>query len=225
MPLPAHVSPVADDYVPSLRVRGLKAQLRPGPVRAVIIHFTGVGVHTRFVESGAKHGDADPFDTAVRRYANVLGGQDAHYVVGQDGRCVSMVPENRIAYHVGNAGSVRYQNRFWAGGYDWWVKRFPGKRSPRDFAGGNLWYGRSCNANTVGIEVSPHKDRPMDPFSAKAKDKLRVLIRDICMRNNIPFERDYILAHCEAHPISRTDKFGAPYDVKAAQLSIDELLT
>lgn len=226
MALPAFVSPVAERYEASVRMKGLKTDLRRGPVRAVIVHFTGAGVQERFLREGVAKKDTSPFDTAVRLYTQILPGQDPHYVVGQGGECVAVTPENRVAYHVGTAQARQYN--WWTRkrhphAYDWWYERFKNLESPRDLADGKLWQGGSCNANTIGIEVAPHVDKPLDPFSPKAVATLRTLIADILARNNLPFDRKYIIGHCEAHPVSRTDKLNYPFDPKLRQIDLDKL--
>lgn len=215
---------------------------------AVVVHTTGAGpvrraterIHAGFrAKYDVREGDA--FHAAVALYARVMNAC-GHYVVGQQGEIVQLVPESHAAWHVGGAGSRPYFTRpgDWHRGSKmaWWVARWPGYESPRGLGGGHLWdppheelppHRRvlagmpigSCNMNTIGIEVVPPLANPTAPWSAEAWDALTRLILDVCARNAIPLKRDRVISHSDAHPLERTTASGRAWDPSSSQWSWD----
>ena len=232
-------SPVARAYRPSLGVR--KKLFAPrATVSGIVVHTTGSGVIRRWKKQGARFNERSPFDTAVRVYTRLMkaGG---HYVVGQNGEVVQLVPEHLAAWHVGSRRAARYKRRWMQPKYNWWAERWDGLNSPLELAGGDLWrpYDKdakvgwrakwlsrhgSCNANTIGIEVVPPTESPRSSWSDACWQTLTVLMEDICYRNSIPVERERIVSHSDAHPISRTTRSGQPWDPWESQFSFEKYL-
>jgi hypothetical protein len=202
---------------------------------AVVVHTTGGGILARFRREGRAKGDRTPHDTAVRVYRHIMP-QSGHYVVGQRGECVQVVPEGLCAWHVGGAGSAPYWREHWrTPATAWWVQRWPDLDSPRELAGGRLWdpyiigpsigarvkaplsWGKgSANAWSVGIEVVPPESGAADEWSPECWATVRALVRDVCARNGIPCEREYVICHSDAHPLARSVK-GQPWDLSPSQ--------
>lgn len=200
-----------------------KYSRRRHPVFAVVIHFTGVGVWQRWKERNMeKYGKETVFDTAVRRYCTVYD-KSGHYVVSQDGTIANVCPEDFVAQHVGSSAWRSYGSKSWCkDGLQWWKKRWPEHESPTDLANGKLWSKYSVNAVSVGIEVSPHEINPMGKFSPKCVASLRALTKDICARNNVPWDKEHVLTHADCHPIQRTAK-SASYDTLESQFRTEWL--
>jgi hypothetical protein len=207
-------SPVATSFRAGLGFRRGLLDERITPAVGVIIHTTGAGIINRFVREGARKGDASPFATAVRVYTKIMN-DSGHYVVGQGGECVQVVPESHVARHVGSASAAVYARpraRWTSADVAWWTKRWPGLESPHALAGGLLWGGGSCNRNTYGIEVVP-PDHPntRGAWSLACWRTLARLVLDIAARRDIACDREHVVTHSDAHPLSRSAK-GAPWD-------------
>lgn len=217
-------SPVASRFVAGLGFRTKVLKTRPMLPLAVVVHTTGGGILSRFAREGARKGDASPFDTAVRVYTTIMP-QSGHYVVGQLGQCAQVVPEMTIAQHVGSAKSRAYwlpRERWMTPELTWWRDRWPELDSPIDLADGQLWADGSCNRNAVGIEVVPPESGARDAWSPECWRTLAALVLDITARHHIPCDREHVLTHSDAHPISRSAK-GAPWDVGPLAWSWDRM--
>jgi hypothetical protein len=219
------ISPLASAKLKCLGLKQGKYGARRHPVLAVVIHFTGVGVWQRWKERNMdKYASETVALTAIRRYSTVYD-KCGHYVVSQCGTITNMCPENYSAQHVGSSKWRRYENKWWCTeGLKWWQDRWAPHKSPIDLAGGKLWSKYSVNAVSVGIEVTPHEVNPTAKFSPACVKSLRALTKDICARYNIPWTKEYVIFHCDAHPIARTAK-SKPYDVLEHQLSAEELFS
>jgi hypothetical protein len=224
MPLTPPDSPIAMRFAAGLGYRQGILHERSANVVSIVIHTTGSGILARFIREGARHGDATPFETAARVYTTIMGAS-GHYVVGQLGECVQVVPERLSAWHVGAAGSQPYvlpQSRWMTVGLEWWGERWPELRSPQDLAGGLLWRGGSCNDGAVGIEVVPPIEGAKHPWSPECWRTLARLVLDIAERHSVPVDREYLVTHSDAHPLARSAR-GAPWDVCVEQWSYDRL--
>ena len=211
-------TPYASRLVPGLGYRTGALHPRLGPTRSVVVHTTGAGILARFAREGAAKGDATPHDTAVRVYATIMP-DSGHYVVGALGECTQVVPEYAVARHVGAAKSRAYylpRERWLTPAVEWWPVRWPGLASPVELAGGMLWEGGSCNAGAVGIEVVPPLSGARDAWSAECWATLARLVADVCARRHVPLDREHVVTHSDAHPISRSAK-GAPWDPPPSQ--------
>jgi hypothetical protein len=210
-------SHIATEYRPGLGVKHNDVKPRPREPIAIVIHDTGPGPAIRVNPELDRAGKFDrwreqwpsrrtPFEAASWVYELAMHAS-GHYLVGQGGECVQIIPEGLVAQHVGGAGSNVYLLPAfgWARAeHRWWRERWPGLSSPRALAGGRLWAGGSCNTGAIGIEVAPDRDRPEGPWSDAAWSTLGRLVGDICMRRGIPCTREYVLTHSDAAPRSRT---------------------
>jgi hypothetical protein len=213
---------------------------------AVVHHTTGAGPVNRATKPEwawwrSRWGirDGDTLQAAVVVYAKISPASP-HYVIGQNGQIVQLVPESHAAWHVGGAGSRPYftEEQRWPfrGRYDWWRKRWPGLLSPRELAGGHLWDPSvteptlemairsrlaigSCNANSLGIEVVAPATDPQGPWSTDAWMALTRLTLDICDRHKIPVARECVISHSDCHPLNRTTSRGTPWDPSPAAWS------
>lgn len=233
-------SPVTRAYTPSLGVRK-KAYAPRATASGIVVHTTGGGVTRRWKRQRIRFREPSPFDTAVRIYTRIMKAS-GHYVVGQDGQVVQLVPEHLAAWHVGSRKAKRYRRRWMRPKYAWWAERWPEHRSPISLAGGDLWkpyhedapvsrrtrwasrHG-SCNANTIGIEVVPPTESAQAAWSDACWQALTLLMEDICYRNSIPLERERIVSHSDVHPLARTTRTGLPWDPWQAQFSFERYLS
>lgn len=209
------------EYRRSLASATGKNRKRKGKPLCIVVHYTGAGVHSRWLKQGPKFGEKDPFDTAVRIYQKISPAS-AHYVIGQDGQCVCTTYEDEVASHVGSAGYGRYDGRRWREDAPWWPKKWPELSSPKDLASGLLWASGSVNEVSVGIEIAPSKEHARPIFSDEANAKLMEVCKDICSRYGIMYDKYHIVAHCDAHPISRTAK-GESWDVLKHQWDFSKI--
>jgi hypothetical protein len=213
--------------------RGLLAE-RGRPATAIVIHTTGGGILARFRREGAAKGDKTPHDTAVRVYQRIMP-DSGHYVIGQSGEVTQVVPETHVARHVGGAKSAPYLTGGpWHGTKDakrfaWWHARWAGLASPRDLAGGLLWApgprgnhrpdAPSCNAGSIGLEVVPPLMSATAPWSDECWAAIAMVVEGVSGRHGIPLDRDCVVTHSDAHPISRTTPHGVPWDTHPDQWS------
>lgn len=222
--------------------RGILLPRMGAPV-ATVVHTTSGGPRARYLREGARKGDRDVLDTTLRIYGTIMEPAP-HYVVDQLGQVAQVTPEALCAWHVGGAKSAPYHRlgtswipRALRARYAWWQARWQGLDGPRDLAGGQLWapyvvgpslaqrtrhplsWGKgSVNAWSIGIEVIPPAD-PGAPWSPECWRALAELIVDIHRRQGVPLERDRVITHSDAHPLSRTTPKGTPWDTVEAQWS------
>lgn len=206
-------SVVATEFVESRGSSGGYYKVRE-EVNAIIIHTTGYGPIRRWLaEQGRpRFAQPSPFETAVHRTYRRIMRPGPHYVVGQKGECIQICKEQRAAWHVRTKGFQEYRDEDWAeAAYEWWEERWTDFDSPLQLAGGKLWADGSCNANTLGIEVVPPLEEYRGPWSEECWNTLTALVRDLCVRHQIPIKPDYVLTHSDAHPTTRTHR-GVPWD-------------
>jgi hypothetical protein len=213
-------------YTPSLAMqRGLLEERARKPV-AVVVHTTGHGPVTRatalrFAWWRKRHeiGKGDAFACAEFIYTRIMKASP-HYIVGQRGEVLQLVPLDYVAWHVGGKGSEAYKRTDWnapaawrKGSKDvgWWRERWPKLKSPYGLAGGALWGGGSCNAGSYGIDVIPPIDDVRGPWTPACVAALCELVSSLCEQSGIPFTREHIITHSDAHPLPRSAK-GQPWD-------------
>src|SRR5574342_1411882 len=149
-------SSVASEYRPALAIKHNDVRPRPAPV-AIVIHDTGPGPALRVNPKLDRElhfqrwrvmwpTRRTSFGAAAWVY-EVASPYCGHYLVGQGGECIQLVPEDLAAMHVGSsrAGGYRLPAFAWAKTeHAWWRERWRGLSSPRALAGGKLWSGGSC---------------------------------------------------------------------------------
>lgn len=152
------------------------------PLEYVMIHFSSAVVDHR----------DDPYNMEYVRQTFVDAGVSVHYIVDRDGTVYCYVPEDRRAWHAG---------------YGTWL--------------GDEKYTNKMNKYAIGIEVvGIGSAEDMAPFLTKkeyrALDKsllgftdaqyeaLKLLVADVCRRNDIPLDREHVIGHEEFSP-QKTD--------------------
>jgi len=177
-------------------------------VEAIVIHTTGSGPVRNAGPAG------DPFQTAVDMYRDGrVGHFGAHFVVGQRGECIQMVPMDFGAWHVGSSRRNAYVSPDWnaSNKYGWWFQRWPDFKSPRELAEGQLWRTGRPNDVTVGIEVVCPRTISA-PWSDRCWKTLVGLCEEISSSTGVRLSRERVITHSDAAPISRTTFKGAPWD-------------
>lgn len=188
-------------------------------VAAYVVHTTGSGILRRWKAQGKRHGEATPFETALRVYGRLMDASP-HYVVGQqEGQVAQVCPEHLAAWHVGSRNYRRYsrwKHPLRSSRYHWWRKEFPLLESPVELLDGRLWNGGSVNSNTLGVECVP----PLDgEWSDAFYRNLQELLQELDERH----QATWAVTHSVADPVGRTNKFGPwdlPLDVLPAKFSV-----
>lgn len=141
----------------------------------VMIHFTSAVVLSQ----------KDPYNMEKIRSTFVDYEVSVHYIIQRDGTVRCYIPENLVAWHAGKG--------------TW-------KNDPK--------YTDKLNDYAIGIEVvaigsqkdmkqyltaSVYKklDKSLIGYTDAQYDALRVLVKDICQRNEIPMDREHIIGHQE----------------------------
>lgn len=112
----------------------------------------------------------------------------AHYGIGKNGEVCKYVPESLRAWHCG-------------------VVNFPSWKL--------LKAGINPNFYTIGIE---HEGTPTFEWTEATKISSSELIREICLRWNIPIDRDHVIGHYEIDSLRR------PNCPAVNKMVIDELV-
>lgn len=192
-------------------------------IAGVVYHSTGPGPWRRHIKDPKKH--PTPLDAAIFIYEH-LTDAGPHFVIDQKGAALSLCSPLYAAWHVGKGRWVKgtsaaqywSKRQAWAKNpkYDWWFQRFTTLSSPTELMGGKLWRNGSANQNTIGIEIVPHSDT-RQPFTLECLRTLHRICKGLSEDYGFPFDPKHIISHCEAHPITRTGKFG-PYDTFESNL-------
>jgi len=148
------------------------------PPEYVMIHFCSAVVNHR----------DDPYNMEYVRQTFIDADVSIHYILDRDGTVYCYVPEDRSAWHAGKGewlGDEKYTNKM------------------------NLY---SIGIEVVGIgsmeDMSPYLheseykalDRSILGFTDAQYESLKLLVADICQRNNIPLDRDHVIGHEEYSP-------------------------
>ena len=152
------------------------------PLEYVMIHFTSAVVNHR----------DDPYNMEYIRQAFIDADVSIHYIVDRDGTVYCYVPEDRRAWHAG-VGT--------------WLE--------------DEKYTNKMNKYAIGIEVvaigsaedmAPYMtkkeynklDKSLIGFTEAQYEALRLLVADVCQRNQIPLDRAHVIGHQEFSP-KKTD--------------------
>lgn len=148
------------------------------PPEYVVIHFCSAVVD---------HPD-DPYKMEYVRQTFIDADVSVHYIVERDGTVHCYVPEDRTAWHAGKGqwlDDEKYTNKM------------------------NLY---SIGIELVGIGSQADMSLYMTKKEYGALDKsllgftdaqyisLKALLEDICLRNNIPMDRQHVIGHEEYNP-------------------------
>ena len=148
------------------------------PPEYVMIHFCSAVVNHR----------DDPYNMEYVRQTFIDADVSIHYILDRDGTVYCYVPEDRTAWHAGKGE---------------WL--------------GDEKYTNKMNKYSIGIEVvgigsmedmAPylHKseyqalDQSLLGFTDAQYASLKLLVADICQRNNIPLDRQHVIGHEEYNP-------------------------
>ena len=144
----------------------------------VMLHFTSNVVADR----------DNPYDMNQIREIFEESEISIHYIIDRDGSAYCYIPESHSAWHAGvgeYADDEKYTNKM--------------------------------NKYSVGIEIvaigskndmaqylEEHEydalDKSLIGFTDAQYDTLKMLVPDICERNNIPFDREHVIGHQEYNP-------------------------
>lgn len=130
----------------------------------------------------------DPYNWKRNRKIFESYGVSTHYIMDREGNIRCYIPEDLVAYHAG---------------YGTW------KDDPK--------YTDLMNDYAIGIEVMAigsqkdmrqyltstqykNLDKSFIGYTDEQYEALKVLVKDICQRNNIPFDREHIIGHQEYSP-------------------------
>lgn len=209
----------------SLASKQHKLKLRKRDPLGVILHTTGAGPWKRW--EGEPERFPSPFEAALHVYGNVLVYSPHFVVCGETGKAAQLDSVDMRCLHVGSKGSWRYRLSGWDSGrsLEWWHRRFPDIRSPRELLGGRLWRGGSANELTLGIEVSPPLDGPRAPWTDACWATLRLLTAWASKTYDFPLSRYHVFTHSDAHPLARTTKSGRPWDPGPSQWRIADAVS
>ena len=148
----------------------------------VMIHFTSAVVSNR----------ANPYEWNAVRALFEGNEVSVHYIIDREGVVTCLIPENRVAWHAGKgefADDEKYTNAMnhYAIGIE-----LMGIGSEADMADYLYsWEYRAIDKSQIG-------------FTDAQYDALSSLVRDICERNEIPYDRDHVIGHEEYSP-TKTD--------------------
>ena len=148
------------------------------PPEYVMIHFCSAVVNHR----------NDPYNMEYVRQTFIDADVSIHYILDRDGTVYCYVPEDRTAWHAGKGE---------------WL--------------GDEKYTNKMNMYSIGIEVvgmgsmsdmSPYLtkseykalDEELLGFTDAQYESLKLLVADICERNNIPLDREHVIGHEEYSP-------------------------
>lgn len=134
----------------------------------------------------------DPYNIEFIRDTFIQYDVSTHYIIERNGKIRCYIPENRVAWHAGAGewnNDPKYTNKMnqYAIGIE--VVAI-GSRDDMSIFMSNEQYD-SINNDLIGYTQAQY-------------DAIKLLISDICERNNIPMDREHIIGHEEYSP-SKTD--------------------
>ena len=171
-----YVSPIAEENF-LLPLEDFSWEREHAP-EYVMLHFT----------SNVVNNMQNPFDIEAIRNIFVSGGVSINYIIDREGKIQCWIPENRAAWHAGR-GSFANDEK----------------------------YTNAMNKYSIGIELAATGsqkdmaqyltsyeysllDESFIGFTSAQYDSLSLLVKDICARNGIPFDREHVIGHDEYNP-------------------------
>lgn len=151
---------------------------RQYPVEYVMIHFSSAVVN---------HPD-DPYNMEYIRDTFVQYNVSTHYIIDRDGNVECYTPENRAAWHAGRgtfANDEKYTNKmnYYAIGIE-----LAGMGSAEDM---------SIYMSKDAYNALPDSYKC---FTDAQYASLKLLVADICRRNNLPMDRAHVIGHSDYSP-------------------------
>lgn len=141
----------------------------------VLIHFCSAVMLNR----------NDPYNYDAVRSTFITNEVSVHYLIDREGTIYCFVPENLVAWHAGKGewmNDEKYTNKLnhYAIGIE-----LMAIGSQKDMAG----YMTAANYNKI--------DPTFIGYTDAQYASLRLLVQDICRRNNIPMDRQHVFGHDE----------------------------
>ena len=148
----------------------------------VMIHFTSAVVLSR----------EDPFHMDAIRSIFVDYEVSVHYIIDRDGTVRCYIPESLVAWHAGTGtwqDDPKYTNKLndYAIGIE--LVAIGSQTDMKQYLTASDY--QSLNPDWIG-------------FTDAQYEALEALVRDICLRNEIPMDRDHVIGHQEYSP-KKTD--------------------
>lgn len=174
------VSPLSqEDFLVPLDKYSWEREYEP---EYVMLHFT----------SGVVLSKENPYDYELVRGIFEQNEVSVHYIIDRDGSVLCYIPEDRAAWHAG-----------------------------KGTFGGDERFTNAMNKYSIGIEImaigsqkdmaqylSAEEYNSLDSsfvgFTEQQYVTLKELVKDICQRNNIPFDREHVIGHDMYNP-DKTD--------------------
>lgn len=180
IPEPVYVSPIAEEDF--LLPFDSFSWEREYPPEYVMIHFTSAVMVNR----------DEPYNIDAIRKIFEDYEISINYIIERDGRVRCYIPEYRAAWH---AGKGTYKG----------IEKLTDAMN-RYSIGIELVAMGSVNDMSVYMTEDEYYalDQDLMGFTDSQYEALRVLVRDICERNDIPFDREHIIGHEEYKP-QKTD--------------------
>ena len=148
------------------------------PPEYVMIHFCSAVVNHR----------DDPYNYDYVRQTFIDADVSIHYLIDREGTVYCFVPEDRSAWHAGKGqwlGNEKYTDKM--NKYSIGIELM-GIGSQQDMAGYlHDWEYKKLDDSLKG-------------FTDAQYEALAALVKDICQRNHIPFDREHIIGHQEYSP-------------------------
>ena len=170
---PVYVSPLAvEDFLLPVEEFSWERQFAP---EFVMVHFTSAVMTHR----------QEPYHLPHIRDIFVQYDISVHYIIERDGTVHCYVPEDRVAWHAGKGqwkGEEKYLNSMnqYAIGIE-----LVGMGSQADMAS----YMTKSEYNAI--------DDSLKGFTPEQYASLKLLVEDICQRNDIPMDREHVIGHQE----------------------------
>ena len=170
---PVYVSPLAvEDFLIPVEEFSWERQFAP---EFVMLHFTSAVMTHR----------QEPYHLPHIRDIFVQYDISVHYIIERDGTVHCYIPEDRVAWHAGKGewkGEEKYLNSMnqYAIGIE-----LVGMGSQADMAS----YMTKSEYNAI--------DDSLKGFTPEQYASLKLLVEDICQRNDIPMDREHVIGHQE----------------------------
>ena len=179
-PLPLCVSPLASEHF--LEPLDDYSWEREFDTEYVMIHFTSAVMLSR----------DNPYDIAAMRKIFEDGGVSIHYLIDREGGIYCYMPETRAAWHAGKGTFADDE-------------RLTDKMNKYSVGIELLAIG---SENDMAQYLSKGEYRSLDKsligYTDAQYESLSRLVKDICERNSIPFDRDHIIGH-EEYNLQKSD--------------------
>lgn len=175
--VPVYVSALsAENYLLPLEDYSWDREFAP---EYVMLHFTSAVVNSR----------SDPYDMDAVRKIFEDSEISIHYIIDRDGKVQCYIPEARAAWHAGR-GSFANDERLTNAMNKYSIGiEILAIGSQRDM----VQYLTAAEYNALPTEYIG--------FTEAQYISLKGLVKDICARNSIPFDREHVIGHDMYNPL------------------------